>query len=59
MKNELTKLEEFENIDTHLINIIKINNSHKSEIIEEDLMDFDLDYDQNEMYFALLNKDLQ
>ena len=58
MKNELTKLEKFENIDTHLINIISINDSDEREIIEEELMDFDFDYDPNEMYYALLNDDL-
>ena len=57
MKNEGTKLEKFENIDTHLINIISINESNDSDIIEEELMDFDFDYDLNEMYYALLNED--
>ena len=55
MKNELTKLEILENIDTHLINIISINESDESELIDEELMDFDFDYDPNEMYYALLN----
>ncbi len=57
MKNEFTKLEELENIDTHLINIISINNPDESEIIDEELMDFDFDYDPNEMYYELLNED--
>lgn len=57
MKNELTKLEELENIDIHLINIISINDSDESESTEEELMDFDFDYDPNEMYYALLNED--
>ena len=57
MKNELTKLEKFESIDTHLINIISINESDTSETVEEELMDFDFDYDPNEMYYALLNED--
>lgn len=57
MRNELTKLEKFENIDTHLINIISINNSDESEIVDEELMDFDFDYDPNEMYYALLNEE--
>ena len=57
MKNELTKLEKFENIDTHLINIILINETGQSEIVDEELMDFDFDYDPNEMYYALLNED--
>ena len=57
MKKELTKLEKFGTIDTHLINIITINDSDDSEIIEEELMDFDFDYDPNEMYYALLNED--
>lgn len=57
MKNELTKLEKFENIDIHLINIISINESDENEIVDEDLMDFDFDYDPNEMYYALLNED--
>jgi hypothetical protein len=55
MKNDFTKLEEFENIDSHLINIISINDSNDSNIADEDLMDFDFDYDPNEMYYALLN----
>ena len=53
MKNEFTKLEKLENIDMHLINIISINNPDESEIIDEELMDFD--YDPNEMYYELLN----
>ena len=57
MKNELTKLEKFENIDTHLINIISINESEEDEIVDEELMDFDFDYDPNQMYYALLNED--
>lgn len=57
MIKELTKLEVFENIDTHLINIISINDSDESEIVDEELMDFDFDYDPNEMYYALLNED--
>lgn len=57
MKYELTKLEKFESFDTHLINIISINDSDASEIVDEELMDFDFDYDPNEMYYALLNKD--
>ena len=57
MKNELTRLEKFENFDTHLINIISINESNEDEIVDEDLMDFDFDYDPNEMYYALLNED--
>ena len=57
MKNELTKLEKFENIDTHLINIMIMNDSDESEIIEEELMDFDFDYDPNEIYYALLNEE--
>ena len=56
MKNELTKLEKFENIDTHLINIMIMNDSDESEIIEEELMDYDFDYDPNEMYYTLLNE---
>ena len=57
MKNELTKLEKFENIDTHLINIMIMNDSDESVIIEEELMDYDFDYDPNEMYYALLNEE--
>ena len=57
MKNELTRLDEFENIDTHLINIIIINDSDESTIVEEELMDFDFDYDPNEMYYELLNNE--
>ena len=57
MKNELTKLEKFENIDTHLINIMIMNNSDESEIIEEELMDYDFDYDPNETYYTLLNEE--
>ena len=57
MTHELTKLEKFENIDTHLINIITINDSDESEVVDEELMDFDFDYDPNEMYYALLNED--
>ena len=57
MKNELTKLEKFENFDTHLINIISIHESNEEEIVDDELMDFDFDYDPNEMYYALLNED--
>ena len=57
MKNEFTKLEESDTFDTYLINIITINNSDESEGIEEEMMDFDFDYDPNEMYYALLNED--
>lgn len=57
MTHELTKLEKFENIHTHLINIITINDSDESEVVDEELMDFDFDYDPNEMYYALLNED--
>jgi hypothetical protein len=57
MKNKLTKLEKFQNFETHFINIITMNDSDKSEIEDEELMDFDFDYDPNEMYFALLNHD--
>jgi hypothetical protein len=57
MKNEFTKLEELDNIEPYLINIITINNSEEEEIIEEEMMDFDFDYDPNEMYYALLNED--
>jgi hypothetical protein len=57
MKNKLTKLEKFQNIDTHLINIITMNDSDKSAKDDEELMDFDFDYDPNEMYFALLKSD--
>ena len=56
MKNELTKLEKSDNIDTHLINIISINDSEDSENIEDELMDFDFDYDPNEKYYALLDE---
>jgi hypothetical protein len=57
MKNEFTKLEKLDDIDTYLINIVTINTSDKSEDMDEELMDFDFDYDPNEMYYALLNKD--
>lgn len=57
MKNEFTKLEELDNIEPYLINIITINNSEENEIIDEEMMDFDFDYDPNEMYYALLNED--
>jgi hypothetical protein len=57
MKKDITKLEEFKNIEPYLINIIAINSSDDSEIEDEDedLMDYDFDYDPNEMYYALLN----
>jgi len=57
MKNEFTKLEKLDDIETYLINIITINTSDESEVMDEELMDFDFDYDPNEMYYALLNKD--
>lgn len=57
MKNKFTKLDKFDDIETYLINIITINNSDESEVVEEELMDFDFDYDPNEMYYALLNED--
>lgn len=57
MKNEFTKLEALDNIEPYLINIITINNSEEEEIIDEEMMDFDFDYDPNEMYYALLNED--
>lgn len=57
MKNKFTKLDKFDDIETYLINIITINNSDESEVVEEELMDFDFDYDPNEMYYALLNVD--
>ena len=56
MKNELRKIEESDTFDTNLINIIGINNTEESQIIEEEMMDFDFDYDPNEMYYALLNE---
>jgi hypothetical protein len=57
MKKKLTILENLEQIDTHLINIIAINQANEAEIVDEDLMDFDFDYDPNEMYYALLKKE--
>lgn len=57
MKNELTKLEKFDIIDANMINIILMNDSDESEINDEELMDFDFDYDPNEMYFALLDQE--
>jgi len=57
MKTQLTKLEVLESNNTHLNNIILINNTDDSGIIDEDLMDFDFDFDPNEMYFALLKND--
>ena len=57
MKNEFTKLDKLDDIETYLINIITINNSDESEVVEEEAMDFDFDYDPNEMYYALLNED--
>ncbi|CAM4112560.1 hypothetical protein FLAN108750_10860 [Flavobacterium antarcticum] len=57
MKHELTKLEKFENSDNHLITIITISQADESEVVDEELMDFDFDYDPNEMYYALLNED--
>ena len=44
MSNEFTKVDNFENMETHLINIIIMNDSQDAEIIEEDLMHFDFDY---------------
>ena len=57
MKNEITNPDESENNDVYLINSISINDSEESDIVEEELMDFDFDYDPNEMYYALLNED--
>lgn len=57
MKNQLTKLEKFDDFDTHLVNIIIMNEENESEMVDDELMDYDFDYDPNEMYFALLNKE--
>ncbi len=43
--NQDTNNEDFDNI-------IRINNGYED---ESDEQDYDLDYDPNEMYFALLN----
>lgn len=48
MKTNYTSENFLEN-DTDLNNIISINSSEDI----EDMLDFDLDYDVNEMYFAL------
>lgn len=61
MKKNFTPLDESDKFDSHLINIITINNSDDIHSIEdaeandEELMDFDFDYDPNEMYYAFLN----
>lgn len=55
MKNQLTKLEKLDDFDTHLVNIIIMNEDTESEVVDDELMDFDFDYDPNEMYYALLN----
>lgn len=57
MKNQLTKLEKFDDFDTHLINIIIMNDDNESEMVDDELMDFDFDYDPNDMYYELLNQD--
>lgn len=57
MKNQLTKLEKLDDFDTHLVNIIIMNEETESEMVDDELMDFDFDYDPNEMYYALLNEE--
>ncbi|WP_396179554.1 hypothetical protein [Flavobacterium sp.] len=56
MNIELTKLENFDAISTHLVNIVIMNNSDEPDLKDEELMDFDFDYDPNEMYYDLINQ---
>jgi hypothetical protein len=57
MKNETTRIKDLENINVKMITIIDINDSDAQAVDDEDLLDFDCDYDPNEMYYALLDKD--
>lgn len=57
MKNETTRIKDLENINVKMITIIDINDSDAQTVDDEDLLDFDFDYDPNEMYYALLDKD--
>ena len=51
---KLTDSQDYADIDNDLLNIIQINNTD-SDAAEDD-QDHDLDYDPNEMYFALLQE---
>lgn len=46
-------MENFDTLNQDLDNIIRINSSQEN----ADELDFDLDYDPNEMYFALLREE--
>lgn len=50
MESQFTS-DNYQQSDSDFENIISINSPD-----DEDLLDFDFDYDQNEMYYALLNE---
>ena len=51
MEPHFTSQDNFLHADSDFDNIIRINNAD-----DEDLQDFDFDYDPNEMYYALANE---
>jgi len=51
MEPHFTSQDDFQHVDSDFENIIRINNAD-----DEDLQDFDFDYDPNEMYYALANE---
>ena len=57
MKSEFTKLNKLAHIETYLSTSVAINDSDKSEGVADEGMDFDLDFDPNEMYYDLLIED--
>lgn len=56
MKNDDTKRENSDYNDEDGHNIISIDESNQENTEEDELMDYDFDYDPNEMYFALSNE---
>lgn len=57
MKNDTINVEDSDQVDTNLKNILSINEPNHDDLIDEELMDYDFDYDPNEMYYQLLNED--
>lgn len=53
MENLTSQTENFPDYDSNLNNIISINNSNET---DEDIQDYDFDYDPNEMFWALNGK---
>lgn len=50
METLYTSLDHTKDFDSNLSNIISINSSIDS---DDDIMDYDLDYDPNDMYYEL------